>query len=325
MIGTLRLILALGVLCFHLNPGFAHFSGPIAVFGFYTVSGYLIARILRTTYRDRLGAFILNRALRIYPSYFAAAALGLVAALATTPLNTAIQVPATWADAWRQVTVLGLQQMDFHNWPVRLVPPAWSLSVELAYYLAMPILVLRPGWWLGVSVPLAGWFIISGDFAAGYGSYLAPSFCFALGAFVQAYGLRLDRRWSTPAFLALFAAFVLGNLAPWTVWVCYPGSLATAAILASADVKIDRWRYVDRWCGELAYPLFLVHWACASIIGGQLGWRLMIETLPLALAVSVLLVIGIEQPIARLRNRVRGKPTPQAAENVEGLATQPAT
>ena len=56
--------------------------GQIAVFAFYTLSGYLITRVLNTRYGFNwrgTGAFALNRLLRLWPAYVALMALALIA------------------------------------------------------------------------------------------------------------------------------------------------------------------------------------------------------------------------------------------------------
>lgn len=55
--------------------------GRVAVYCFYFVSGFLICRVLDTSYRggaDRLAAFYCNRVLRLLPLYLVLAALTIV-------------------------------------------------------------------------------------------------------------------------------------------------------------------------------------------------------------------------------------------------------
>ena len=71
--GLMRLGLALCVLVFHAGYGGA--GGPIAVYGFYVLSGYLIYRVYLERYQPRKGglaAFYWNRFLRIVPAYWLA-------------------------------------------------------------------------------------------------------------------------------------------------------------------------------------------------------------------------------------------------------------
>jgi peptidoglycan/LPS O-acetylase OafA/YrhL len=57
-LGVYRFLLAIGVVAFHVGGGWV--IGRAAVFAFYFVSGFLISRVLDTSYRggvDRLAAF----------------------------------------------------------------------------------------------------------------------------------------------------------------------------------------------------------------------------------------------------------------------------
>src|ERR671933_637802 len=91
MFGILRYVLSMMVVeahLFWLFPG-AGFAGGYAVFGFYTLSGYLIARVLATNYPFTVagcGRFFANRALRLYPGYVVALlfALAVAAVIAAT-------------------------------------------------------------------------------------------------------------------------------------------------------------------------------------------------------------------------------------------------
>ena len=73
MFGTFRLMLALMVVYSHFAGG--GLGGPVAVFGFFCLSGYLMTKIVNESYSDGVIGFfryLSNRALRIYPAYYAA-------------------------------------------------------------------------------------------------------------------------------------------------------------------------------------------------------------------------------------------------------------
>jgi peptidoglycan/LPS O-acetylase OafA/YrhL len=306
MLGLLRFILALAVIFSHLNPAVSQVSGLLAVFGFYTVSGYLICRVLRTTYRHDTGAFLLNRALRIYPAYFVAALAGLyVAARGGTPLNPAIVMPASLDDLWRQIAVFGLLQVDGTVYPVRLVPPTWSLNVELAWYLVMIVATRFVGLWLAASLAVAIYAIAAGDWPAMYFSYWGPSLCFALGAALHRYEIRLDRKHALPAFALLLALLGLGPMLGLHPAVQYTAIFAAAYVLVSADFRSARFERLDAWLGHLAYPMFLIHWHVASMTGREPGWGLLAVSLPLILLVSAAIVVLVEIPMERVRRMVR--------------------
>ena len=73
MLGTLRLVLALMVVLSHAGVRVAGLNpGVIAVIGFYLISGYVMAGLIRRHYRQpaQAGAFYLDRAVRLLPQYF---------------------------------------------------------------------------------------------------------------------------------------------------------------------------------------------------------------------------------------------------------------
>src|SRR3954452_5762425 len=103
MIEVSRYILALIVALTHLQPLGIGRPGSIAVFAFYTLSGYLMTRVLNERYgfsaRGTV-AFLVNRVLRLWPAYLAVLGLTLIALL-FLPLSNfyfLIRMPTSLAD-----------------------------------------------------------------------------------------------------------------------------------------------------------------------------------------------------------------------------------
>src|SRR5678815_2707247 len=116
--GIYRTFLALLVVVTHLAGGFGTYAGPVAVFAFYTLSGYLITRVVQRTYSNGiagLGAFAINRFLRLYPSYWVVTLVSLAIVLAfprlAMELNDALQLPRGKFDTLAQVTIIGLHKI----------------------------------------------------------------------------------------------------------------------------------------------------------------------------------------------------------------------
>lgn len=301
-------MLALTVVVSHLLPLPA--IGQIAVFGFYTLSGYLITAILYGPYRGRIGAYLINRSLRIYPLYWAVALIGLAAAAWGKLINPAIVMPSSIDEIWRQFTIFGLLQVNQHAFPVRLVPPAWSLNVELVYYLLLIPLSWRPGIAIVPFAAIAIWVSVAGDHRAAYWTFYGPGFCFLLGSLLQRGKPRLP---PLSAWHVIFgAAIFLGLLFVAShrlqqPWVLYTASLCTAYLITAADFQPHgKWAVeADRWLGRLSYPVFLAHWPVASLLMLPQSPLLLAFTLPIVLAVSWALVRFIEMPVERVRSRIR--------------------
>ncbi|WP_258589477.1 acyltransferase family protein [Mesorhizobium sp. AR02] len=327
----MRFLFALGVIAQHLNWPFNPNSGLISVFGFYTVSGYLITRVLDTTYRANILPFLVNRALRIYPAYLVAMLFGLGIGLIMggTPLNPAIAIPDSF-DAWiRQVGIFGLLPLaGVGGYPIRLVPPAWSLNMELTWYLMMIPLSRRVGLWLAASICIAAALINRGDSGHVYYAYYGPSLCFALGAAVYRFRLKLSKAHIIPAFSALLLLVVAADIYGASAWLLYASSAATAYALSCADFRSSRFAKADQRMGDLAYPMFLCHWHVAALFGSQPGWPLLLTSLPAIIGVSALMVVAIERPMETIRKLVRPRgsagrwPPVSGAPNSEAQATQ---
>jgi len=138
MIEISRYILAAMVAQTHLWPLGVAWTASIAVFAFYTLSGYLMTRVLNERYgftTRGTAAFLLNRVLRLWPAYLALLGLTLIALL-FLPLSNfffLIRMPTTLADIVTNLAILGQVTFDFRQWlPLaKPVVTSWSLSIEL--------------------------------------------------------------------------------------------------------------------------------------------------------------------------------------------------
>jgi peptidoglycan/LPS O-acetylase OafA/YrhL len=85
-----RYVLALIAVEVHLWPLGASWTGHVAVFAFYTLSGYLMTKVLNESYGFSTWGtvtFLINRVLRLWPAYFAILGLTLTALLFLPPAD----------------------------------------------------------------------------------------------------------------------------------------------------------------------------------------------------------------------------------------------
>jgi peptidoglycan/LPS O-acetylase OafA/YrhL len=352
--------------------------GIYAVFAFYLLSGYLMALTLNRTYAYTwVGTvrFFGNRALRIFPPYLFVVAATLVllawAAPAASRVNPFLRPPDSIGSWLSNVFIFGLGGGLFESRSAaqRLVPPAWSLDVELWFYVAMGLLLARRRWiagaWLTLSVAYTASLLAGGSpWPLRYVPLAAASLPFSLGACVYHWReplfdalnrgtdrvaarlaplllIRAERvrQWQALVVGLLFVAHALlaGRLWSDPMGAGFYVSLAIAAylMLCLSTLRVDelptRLVALDRFLGNLSYPVFLCHWLAAVIVarlafdsqrpgGSTLFW----SSLILVNVVAYGIHSGVERPVERLRNALRPSPvrTPEGGTGRGGLEPQ---
>lgn len=334
--GGFRLLLAVFVVVGHLSGGWGDRAGIVAVFCFYVISGYLITRALCGPYGGgwkNLGAFAVNRILRLYPSYWVVALWGLAIAVwlpdVAVPLNPALTLPRDVPEILANLTIFGITPlgMEPYMMPVRLVPPAWSLSIELGYYLVLALLVARwprrvAVWWF-VSLLAAVWLFATDRIGHAYYTLWGPSLCFATGSLLHhlnaaAWGRRFGDGARVLVFVLLLVLCFSWNVFRFdykflNLYLAIPMA-ALAIALLTGGWRAAWLQKADRFFADMSYPVFLCHWHTAVLVSAWLldGQRhspsLFLVSLPVILLVAAMLAVVVERPVQWLRNRVR--PTP---------------
>jgi peptidoglycan/LPS O-acetylase OafA/YrhL len=265
--------------------------------------------------------YLANRTLRIYPPYLVVLGLSL-AMLALHPglaktLNPILITPDTLNSWLRNLFIFGLSEARNS----RLVPPAWSLHVELVFYVLM-ILLSRSrrsiALWLLASLIYTA-YVVAADWpwSYRYRALQAASVAFSAGAFIYL----IKERWRLPRYLAWLVAsvFFLHAIFADKLWsVRWEGfyvslGLAAAAVLSLSELKPSGWiRSLDRFAGNLSYPVFLCHWpvavgVAAMMPAGQrvLGWELFAVCLPATIVVAFLIHVSVELPLDGVRATLR--------------------
>jgi peptidoglycan/LPS O-acetylase OafA/YrhL len=315
------------VLMNHLWLPTANIIGAHAVTGFYIVSGFLMTKIINEVYVGDGGKlrYLANRALRIYPLYLLV-------------LLTSLTFVATWPNYFQVYSLIRIPT-DGSEWFSNLslwrlpdsstivIPPAWSLYVEVFFYLVIAFIGRAPGMvvlWFLASLLYIVWMVANGySFADRYTPLGAASLFFSTGAII--YFLAKEGRYyffdlfSAPIIYGLLALFVvfpfaIGDLGGGRPWLGYYGASAMFAILLTALVVTARLNggRVDKFMGDLAYPIFLTHFLAAGLVNlvtdnrfaGIVHTKFILATL-----VSLLLYIAsvrcVEPLIERVRNQVR--------------------
>lgn len=284
MFGTFRYLLASMVVLWHLWPAQTMWWGVYAVFCFYLVSGYLMTLVLDRTYPytgDGMSRYAVNRILRIYPPYIVVCLVALVLIYflpeAARGTNYKLRWPISlgqWASSFLIFGQIGSNHA--------LVPPAWSLNIELVYYGLMALVLSRHRAiitvWFVASCAYTAWLLQDPtDFQPRYSEIPGASLPFAFGALIYTWRHKLTwiRPWTAPISAGLFLTNVA--LAAWApifspMVLHYYLSLFLGGVLlvALAELRpsdLPGW-YVklDEIGGNLSYPIFLCHFHVATIV-----------------------------------------------------------
>jgi peptidoglycan/LPS O-acetylase OafA/YrhL len=349
--GLLRTLFALSVVLDHspFNDGNVLVGGRLAVQLFYVISGFLISYILNAndTYRSTT-KFYQNRVLRLFPTYAVVAVIALLVNMVANhgffEIYDKIPPAADLFLILANIFIFGQDWImfagvkngalvftgDFANSDVPLyegllVPQAWTLGVELSFYLIAPF-ILR-------SLPRV--LIL---FAASL----------LLRVFLLHDGIAQSDPWSYrffPLELALFLTGALSHRLLLPAWlrlsrkVAYLPELATglcvlytlfhfsitlnhnlrdgmalavfAAVLPLAFIYQGRHR-LDKKIGQLSYPIYICH-SVAILLVSHLATSLQVRD---ALAISTMNVVltlamayalwrAIDSKIDKVRERVK--------------------
>jgi len=353
--GIIRFLLACSVVVAHSHQsiGIPMLDAGVCVETFFIISGFYMALVLETKYHSDKRAFWLNRWFRIAPTYYIVLLVSLGIYVAASlwkhhPIDRLnFFVTASHDHAWGalamgtfpQISIIGLQ------WPLLqvftpglglswlgvspmsdtsvlmerflFVPQAWSVGVELMFYLIVPFLNRFSSRWLAV-IALASFmlklvlrFLLSGGVLSKYDQVLLPpQLClFILGMLACRYrhlflsyvprvrGLHVLVFWGL-----FFTTFELFPFNP-TESVFLVFTACALPIVFEWSKSLD-W---DRWIGDLSYPIYMCHIALrwlllgtgAKAYQGCSPWLLLAMTIPTAIMISHL----VEGPIDRWRHR----------------------
>jgi peptidoglycan/LPS O-acetylase OafA/YrhL len=115
---------------------------------FFVLSGFLLYRPWAASRRPRVGRYLRNRALRILPAYWFILGVATLAGAAVVH-SSATEKLAGHLDPGRLLASAGLVQGYRPATLFTGLAPAWSLGVEMAFYLLLPfaaLLAVRSVW-----------------------------------------------------------------------------------------------------------------------------------------------------------------------------------
>jgi peptidoglycan/LPS O-acetylase OafA/YrhL len=350
--GTIRTILAIIVVFAH-SYGMISFGGVVAVQSFYIISGFLISYIIveKKAYPNLLD-FYVNRYLRLFPVYIVVASITLlvyfiyqyldffkvyatgdsrlIAYLILTNLFIFLQDIAMFLS-----TVQGhlsfatnFRESDVPIFAGLLVPQAWSLGVELSFYIIAPFVLPRR--WaifilLFLSLCVRAWLIHLGlAFKDPWGYRFFPSELafFLIGALshqiLLKYAINAEKKTNgaastvvTIAIIFLISIFSLIDVNRFFKAFLFLGIFA----LSIPFIFVFQSKFkLDQKMGELSYPIYISHRVIIFMISDILSLKFGLNNLSIALIcllltliVSVALVRWIVMPVEVLRSKRKAR------------------
>jgi len=316
--GFYRLLLAYFVVCDHAGGVlfFGFYPGAIAVVSFFLLSGYVMTALIDRHYSEigRVGAFYLDRAMRLYPQFLFYSLATILAASAFGLTHRWLSAPPSLASDALQLTILPLNfGWLFHG--AMLIPQAWSLGLEGFFYLLFPFVLIanrRLPYALGSLVIFA--LAYAGRLDQEMFSYrMLPGvlFVFLLGSWIRRPEPGLGR-WPLVVAFALAVAGLAAGPFVWGRHVCVLDVLAGLALGLPAVYLLARWRIsgrLDAFAGDLSYGVFLNHNFLAPLVAqlmpGAPPLLTLVALIPVSTAASYATFRWIEAPTLALRRRLR--------------------
>lgn len=352
--GLVRTLLAIAVVLDHSHAEYNLVGGQNAVQMFYMISGFLISFVIveRNTYPHK-SSFYINRYLRLYPVYGVVALASLFWYTIFDPLFLdRIKSMPDPAKIWlflSNLVIFGqdwilfsgvrsgelsfmsqFRESEVQLWKGLLVPQAWTLGVELSFYLIAPWILTRVRWiflLMVVSISLRLCFFYFGFGMKDPWSYrFFPTelAVFLLGALLHQFAYpiaKLIRRplesalpFSWISVLLVFLAVISYRFWPFS-------ELFKTLILFSIFIPALPFMFIfqhenklDRNIGELSYPIYICHWLIISVVtycyehfGLQTSGLCFIAIILFAsISTAQLLNMMIAKPFEKIRSRIRG-------------------
>jgi peptidoglycan/LPS O-acetylase OafA/YrhL len=268
--GAFRLALALAVFLHHTT----NFNiGLPAVLIFFVLSGYWVATMWAQIYSKTSASYftyLTSRVWRVAPVFALCSAISwlLLVGRAGTPEgvgNVAHQI-------FSNVMILG-----YNSLPFQANIPAWSLDMEMQFYLIAPAVVFLVSKNIVVLFVCAAFTLFS--HLIGGSTTVAPFlYFFGIGVAAASRGFMPDRRlaygslWATLATLLVFALILIKGLvfdeAHKAPLLAFGSASSFLIALMMAPWALYTTRQIgganDRMLGDLSYIFYLLHW---SVLG----------------------------------------------------------
>lgn len=355
--GIIRFILAVSVVIAHTNPlfGITMVGGQIAVEAFYIISGFYMSLILTEKYVGKNGSFSLfisNRLLRLMPVYWVVLIITLLFCLFSSQIlgnsgftldlyqkfyvnaKSMIFLIITHLIVVGQdvVMFLGLNPdgslfftNNFQNTNPQLhhfllLPQAWTIGIEICFYLIAPFLLKKNWKWILIALLLSFGIRMYIFYGIGltndpwsYRFFPSELMFFLMGYFSYKFSVYLKDKniskfivWTNLLVIVLYTLYFYDiptfGLPDSLKEIFYYIYLAFIIPILFNYFKKSK---MDNGIGELSYPIYLSHslmimvFAVTGISFAQQG----MYVVPATIAFAYLLNITIANPVEKLRQK----------------------
>ena len=320
--GFFRLFLASVVFLHHLSS-FA--IGGMAVLVFFVLSGYWITKMYNEKYtlkKNAYFAFVISRVLRLFPIFLVASMIH-YSTLEFLNIDTKL-----YLSSLPNYIMLGNNLIES-----RLVGPAWSLDIELQYYLLFPFIYLLIKKYNKFLLFISGIFllyqIINDD--SFFGKNILTFFIyFLIGATFYIYNLSINNKFALISIflfitVIIFLVFndsnmnlIFGGRNPSIFFSEYNYMtnhfLALLLIPFALFTVKNTTSRLDRFFGDCSYSIYLIHWTVATIANTLFAdlffEKRLIYTASLVILSYLLcsiLTLTIDKYFNNLRNKIHHK------------------
>jgi peptidoglycan/LPS O-acetylase OafA/YrhL len=360
--GLIRFLLALSVVAVHTGTsnifGLKFIGGTLAVQSFYIISGFYMALVLNEKYIGKNNSFFLfmsNRFLRLYPAYIIVLILMVSKSFILLFLDHNYSSLKPFFDNYHKMHISSFAFLIFTNFTIFFqdwvcflqlhngflqftpnflstnpilvdflqIPQAWTLGVELTFYIvAFFLLRKRFIWILSVLILSLGLRIFLYSHGFNYDPwnfrffplelalFLLGSISYFLYKIVRSHGFKVK---GMPVILLLISIFIAiymdipgGNIKviAWIIFLMFSIPFIFSSTKSSS---------FDNYLGELSYPVYISHMFIAGLVRKiLLDLKLSNEAYSFwvgiccavaTVAFSMLLIFLIEKPMEAYRQR----------------------
>ncbi len=339
--GYLRFILALFVVISHSNSNILipffnntdltlyNFGGRNAVGLFFMISGFYMSLILTDKYKNSIKTFYVNRALRIFPTYWLVLLLGVffIGADYTNIINV-LKTTTSGANFYFLFSNIfifgsdtaylisahgnvGLHWDPFgisasHNGFLFLaIPTVFTIAIELMFYVVAPFLVRSIKLTIGVLFAAIIYHLViiaTNNVNIAFQYHLLPAsfLYFTLG--ILSHKMYLNKEFKLQkSFYVLFAliatsVLLIQPLLPNLFIFLFPFVLPYL-------FELTKYNKIDRFIGDLSYPLYIVHYSVLKYCWAHhVPPPLMaLRVCLISITISIIILVVFEKPIERFR------------------------